>query len=265
MKKLVYYMVPVLLAVILSWKLSGDRMAQREEVDPGLEVYLGEGCIHCHSQYRRPTGVDPRIWGNASDVSRELDTQVPVVFGNRRQGPDLSNIGIRRSREWNRIHLLDPQAVRPGSRMPAYAHLFAGDHSRGDALLDYLQSLGVREAGAYSERISDWSPEDSLFGGNSDAGQELFKENCVSCHGRDGSGNGVLAGQFNPAPRNLQLPSAWQWTYIGADPDKQRIELARLIKFGHPGSSMAGTEWLTDEQISDLIRFIRKLQQDTPR
>lgn len=263
MKKLFYYMLPVLVAGILSWKLATGRLAVQEAVNPGLEVYLGEGCIHCHSQYSRPVGVDPSIWGSTTDADRELDKEIPVVFGNRRQGPDLSNVGIRRSREWNRIHLIDPQAVRPGSRMPAYAHLFSGDHSRGDALLDYLQSLGG-EAGACEQRISDWSPKGPLFGGNPDSGQKLFSEYCASCHGMDGSGNGALAGQFNPAPRNLQLPSAWQWTHTGSDPEKQRIELARLIKFGHPGSSMAGTEWLTEEQITNLIRFIRKLQQDSP-
>jgi cytochrome c oxidase cbb3-type subunit 2 len=109
----------------------------------GREVYIAEGCIHCHSQYVRPGTADEERWGPAIPLS-ESERQRPPLFGNRRQGPDLQNVGARRTAEWQRLHLQSPRAVTPGSRMPSYAHLFSpGPASDGEALLAYLGSLGM--------------------------------------------------------------------------------------------------------------------------
>jgi cytochrome c oxidase cbb3-type subunit 2 len=109
--------------------------------DFGRQVYIAEGCIHCHSQYIRPDSIDEALWGDARepDFSRY---QNPALIGNRRQGPDLMNVGLRRTREWQRKHLRDPREIVPTSRMPSYDHLFSLDEPRGEALLDYLDSLG---------------------------------------------------------------------------------------------------------------------------
>jgi cytochrome c oxidase cbb3-type subunit 2 len=117
-----------------------------ESIEFGRRVYVAEGCIHCHSQYVRPGTADEERWGPAWPLAVAL-AQTPPLLGNRRQGPDLQNVGVRRTREWNRVHLMAPRTVFPGSRMPAYGHLFAGDAVRGEALLDYLMSLG-QPAGA---------------------------------------------------------------------------------------------------------------------
>lgn len=107
----------------------------------GRQVYISEGCMHCHSQYIRPGTHDEALWGAAHDP--EFSRRgAPALIGNRRQGPDLMNVGQRRTRDWQRLHLLAPRLVSPHSRMPSYAHLFAGDDPRGEALLDYLDSLG---------------------------------------------------------------------------------------------------------------------------
>lgn len=109
-------------------------------VSLGRLVYVSEGCIHCHSQYVRPVGPDQELWGPPTDPERALG-QHPVLIGNRRQGPDLANVALRRNSGWNRLHLINPRAITPGSRMPAYPHLFEPDASRGEALLAYLASL----------------------------------------------------------------------------------------------------------------------------
>jgi cytochrome c oxidase cbb3-type subunit 2 len=96
-----------------------------------------EGCIYCHSQYVRPATHDVAWWG----PFREIDcAERPVLIGNRRQGPDLLNVGNRRSDEWQRLHLQGPREISPGSRMPSFAHLFQDD--RGEHLVAYLSSLG---------------------------------------------------------------------------------------------------------------------------
>jgi len=110
--------------------------------DAGRRVYLAEGCIHCHSQFVRPASTDTEFWGPAHPLE-ELLAQTPPLFGNRRQGPDLLNVGRRRPRDWNRQHLIAPRSLSPGSRMPGYGYLFTGAGERGEALLDYLASLGL--------------------------------------------------------------------------------------------------------------------------
>jgi len=128
----------VLVLLALVWP-HGDLSAQ-ENVAAGRKVYIAEGCIHCHSQYVRPGTMDENLWGPAHSLTEVL-AQTPPLLGNRRQGPDLQNVALRRTRDWNRQHLIAPRVITPGSRMPSYKPLFAGDAARGEALLDYLASL----------------------------------------------------------------------------------------------------------------------------
>ena len=114
--------------------------ASSDLVALGRAVYISEGCVHCHSQFVRPVGEHMRLWGARTSVEAAL-AQSPVLIGNRRQGPDLANVGMRRSAEWNQLHLTAPAQLVPGSRMPSYPHLFAEGRGEGVALLAYLQIL----------------------------------------------------------------------------------------------------------------------------
>lgn len=132
----------VLASLIIALGMNSDLAAAADSeplVQRGREVYIAEGCIHCHSQYLRPTV--PGELADAAEASPPAGS--PPLFGNRRQGPDLSTAGRRLpSADWHRLHLSNPRAVRPHSRMPAYAYLFAPGDSRGTALVAYLMSLG---------------------------------------------------------------------------------------------------------------------------
>lgn len=136
----------VAVVALLGAGLLPPRAEAEENIAAGRRVYIAEGCIHCHSQYVRLGTADEELWGPAQPLAQAL-AQEPPLLGNRRQGPDLQNTGLRRPREWQRAHLLAPRMMAPGSRMPSYRHLFAGDAARGEALLDYLLSLG-RPAGS---------------------------------------------------------------------------------------------------------------------
>ncbi len=106
----------------------------------GRLIYIREGCIHCHSQYVRPTGDDLSRYGPHRPIDRSDN---PVLIGNRRQGPDLTWAGRFRDTEWLTRHLIDPKSTSPGSRMPSYAHLFVEDGpglSDGELLVAYLAS-----------------------------------------------------------------------------------------------------------------------------
>jgi len=115
-------------------------------VSRGRQVYISEGCIHCHSQYVRPGSSDEVMWGPTVNVVVRR-TEEPPLIGNRRQGPDLSEVGSRRSALWLRAHFLNPAMLVRESPMPSYAHLFADQ--RGEALLACVQSLGNTHGAAH--------------------------------------------------------------------------------------------------------------------
>ena len=232
---------------------AGGSRAEADPVARGREVYISEGCIHCHSQYVRPGTADEERWGPASSLP-ELRLETPPLPGNRRQGPDLANVGARRSPAWNRLHLSDPQAVTPGSRMPAYAHLFAGENPPGEALLAYLASLGTARAAEQRAAQAAWRPQTAT-----DAPPEprrLYARLCAGCHGAEGRGDGPLAARLGGPPPDF---SAGAWRHIPADDPEPVLALSRIIKFGLSGTDMAGHEYLEDAAVVSLAHFVRTL------
>ena len=246
--------------------LLGQLGAEPLPADPiaaGRQVYLAEGCINCHSQYVRPGTSDAERWGPQRPLADAL-AQTPPLLGNRRQGPDLQNIANRRSREWQRLHLLDPRAVTPGSRMPAYAHLFAAGDPRGEALLAYLGSLGVATTRDHWEEVARWVPPDGTVAQDEPAPRALYQEWCATCHGADGRGGGELAARLPVPPRNL-VDDAWRFQDPAADPATERRALARTIKFGLPGTTMAGHEYLSDAEVLALAGYVQELRRGGAR
>ncbi len=113
----------------------------------GKQVYVGEGCWHCHSQFVRPVSNDAKRFGQVSETwEYQNELQRPVMFGTRRVGPDLSREGGRRGSDWHAVHFFRPTIVSPDSPMPAYPWLFSGEpdrpNARGLALITYIQWLG---------------------------------------------------------------------------------------------------------------------------
>ena len=87
----------------------------------GRDVYIAEGCWHCHSQYVRPVSNEDVRFGPVSTWAQDNNAlQRPVLWGTRRVGPDLTYEGGLRSNDWHTAHFANPQATSPGSVMPAY-------------------------------------------------------------------------------------------------------------------------------------------------
>ena len=130
---------------------SGDAEAWKarcaEALRLGRQVYIGEGCWHCHSQFIRPVSNESKRWGAVSKSEEyQNELQRPVMFGTRRVGPDLIREGGRRSSDWHAVHFFHPTWVSPDSPMPSYPWLFDGTpdepNRRGLALITYIQWLG---------------------------------------------------------------------------------------------------------------------------
>jgi cytochrome c oxidase cbb3-type subunit 2 len=232
----------------------------------GRRVYIEEGCIHCHSQYVRPGAADEVLWGPA----RGIGEGEPPLIGVRRQGPDLLNAGNRRSAAWHRLHLIDPGSLMPGSRMPGYAHLFTepsrgGSGSRGDDLVAYLAQLGQGTAAARLER-AQVTPLAAPAPPSPERGRRLFARYCSPCHGAAGRGDGrfaaqVAQGQAHRAVMNLTKEHFWLIDRgPGAEPETRA--LARLVRWGVPGTGMPGHETLTEQELFDLAAWVETLPRE---
>ena len=217
----------------------------------GRRVYLAEGCIHCHTQYSRPGSPDESLWGPARPVAEVLKGE-PVLIGNRRQGPDLTHVGARRSQAWLKWHFVRPQALVPDSPMPSYAHLFSD--GRGDDLVTYLKESAAGATDALIAQAAHWKPAGSATGLD---GQALFTTYCAICHGSEGTGNGLLAACLVKPPANLT-----KGPFIRTPPgDELELRVARLIKFGQPGADMPGHETLSDGEVLALTRKVLELRR----
>jgi cbb3-type cytochrome c oxidase subunit II len=217
-------------------------------VERGRQVYISEGCISCHSQYVRPDTTDEIMWGPTTPLV-QIHMQRPPLIGNRRQGPDLAQVGTRRSPLWLRAHLVDPAELSYRSPMPSYAFLF-GDE-RGPDLVAYLTSLHTSSSD-YSERQSQWQPDAAAWAAASSAqGAVLYQQHCATCHEGGGaarlrwfSGSARLPADLRESTVAAQLPS--------------RDRLARIIRFGTAGTSMPGHEYLNDLQIASLAQWLEQ-------
>ena len=73
-------------------------LPQSGMADRGRKIYVANGCYYCHTQQVRPdydsSDID-RKWGDRRSAPRDYIFSRPVLLGEFRMGPDLSNIGHR--------------------------------------------------------------------------------------------------------------------------------------------------------------------------
>lgn len=121
----------------------------------------------------------------------------------------------------------------PGSSMPPFHDLSAGE-LRG--LVAYVQALGPADQGF------------TLSDGDRDRASGLFRQNCASCHGADGRGNGRTATTLAPAPTDLGL----------VRPTEVYAEL--VLAKGVPGTAMPPwKDKLSEADRTLLARYARSL------
>ncbi|MEL0606989.1 cbb3-type cytochrome c oxidase subunit II [Vibrio echinoideorum] len=110
----------------------------------GRDIYISEGCHVCHTQMVRP--LEPEVKRNGRP-NKEADDiyEFPNLWGSKRTGPDLTNLGRKYSDQWHAIHLIDPRKVVPTSIMPSYPWLFEQTLTGDDisAKMEVLRTLGV--------------------------------------------------------------------------------------------------------------------------
>ncbi len=238
------------------------------QIQRGRRVYISEGCINCHSQYVRPNTPDVLLWGPTQTLA-SLRAEQPPLIGNRRQGPDLSQVGSRRSPLWLRAHFYSPPQVSHDSIMPSYAYLFrtqqgTGSHAadtRGDDLIAYLQTLRPQDPDqdlAHLLAQRSWQPSPADYATATAAhGEQLFTAECATCH----AANGATRNQWRTSFRRLPpIPAIGPLLDIPSQPGTPRRDrLAQIIKFGIPGTDMPGHEYLPDADVASLTLWLQQI------
>jgi high-affinity iron transporter len=86
-------------------------------------------------------------------------------------------------------------------------------------------------------------------------GQRLFRENCVSCHGDRGAGDGPAADTLNPKPRDFTDPERMQ-TFAPH-------QFFQTISFGVEGTAMPSfAEAFTKDECWDIAFYLMTLRRD---
>ena len=262
--------------------LPGSR-ALTEQEQRGMNIYVAEGCLYCHTQQVRPLDVDapfgrPSAPGDYARL-RPLDNwrMTPEILGTERTGPDLSNAASRQpSDTWQFIHLYNPRAVVKDSVMQAYPWLFETKQhpasedvvvpvpqeyapregkvvatQKAKDLVAYLLSLkqvpiAETETGAQTPPFKAGVTEIGL-------GAQVYASHCASCHQPNGEG---VPGAFPPLKDDP----------VATDKDpKRHIE---IVLFGLQSVAIGGVNYtspmpaqaqaLSDSEIAAVINHERK-------
>ncbi len=119
----------------------------------GRDIYRREGCYTCHSQMIRPFRSETERYGEYSKAG-EFVYDHPFQWGSKRTGPDLAREGtlnLKKSDSWHFNHMDDPQAISPGTIMPAYSFLLDKDLDTAGtaAKIKAMRTMGVPYKNGY--------------------------------------------------------------------------------------------------------------------
>src|SRR5262249_11990207 len=153
------------------------------------------------------------------------------------------------------MHLNRLQEARPRSKPMATRH--ASLHLRRLGTLFFLVSLGTQQLSAptpiHAQAESSNSPQRPPSGQSSPAtsgtpaARELFRQNCVKCHGADGTGS----------PARDRLPEIPDFTKTSWHARRSDAQLVTSILDGKEPKMPSWREKLSEEQARGLVAHVR--------
>jgi ubiquinol-cytochrome c reductase cytochrome b subunit len=238
-----------------------EKKPSAAEIKKGQQVFQANGCSGCH-----------KVNGQGGSV-----------------GPELSGGTLNgKSRQWLEDQVTNPKSHDPNSIMPAFSNLSKGQLGN---LVSYLMGLaggaaaqkdgqtqkqGEKTTASTGAASSPGVPSEeqaleepvgkaAFIIGSSENGADLYKEQCISCHGPEGKG-----GVPNPGSDDGTVPplNPIDRALYSTDPKVFAAAIDKLIQHGsmpsgpHPALHMPAwgdTRSLTQEEISNLEAYIMKL------
>jgi mono/diheme cytochrome c family protein len=97
----------------------------------------------------------------------------------------------------------------------------------------------------------------SVWAGNAERGKAIYGSNCVACHGKVGDGKGPAAQAMRPAPTDFTAAEWWK--------EKTDDQIVRMIKDGRAGTPMVSFAKLSEDELDDLVAYMKKLSKDAVR
>jgi mono/diheme cytochrome c family protein len=89
----------------------------------------------------------------------------------------------------------------------------------------------------------------ALADGDPERGAQLYQGSCMACHGVNADGNGPAAAALKPRPTDFTSAAWWK--------NRTDRQVAVEIKSPTPGTSMMPFAHLSEQQINDLVAFLR--------
>jgi len=158
---------------------------------------------------------------------------------------------------------------------------------QADNARDFRRELAAIEAGDYQDvRIPSWMPDlqeswsellaskpaeqrDDAFKGEAKAllvdfyptlrdSAELFRQQCVHCHGVEGGGDGPTARFLNPRPRDYR-PGIFKFTAMADKSVPRRVDLYNILDEGVTGTAMPSFRRLSKAELHGLVDYVRLL------
>lgn len=117
---------------------------------------------------------------------------------------------------------------------------------RGDVFTEGKQIM--LPAKGVSQFKRPWEPTPEIVA----HGKAIFQQQCISCHGAEGKGDGPAAAALNPHPRNFTQDQGWK---NGRKPS----QIFGTLKTGIPGSGMASFATIPAEDRWTLAHFVASL------
>jgi cytochrome c oxidase cbb3-type subunit 2 len=90
------------------------------------------------------------------------------------------------------------------------------------------------------------------------AGERVFRDNCVVCHGATGDGQGMAAHHFKTPPRDL-TKGRFKFRSTASGQIPSDADLVRTIVRGIPSTGMVPQDHLSDDEVRAVIAFVKSL------
>ncbi len=87
---------------------------------------------------------------------------------------------------------------------------------------------------------------------------ELYRQQCLHCHGAEGGGDGPTARFLNPRPRDYRA-GVFKFTSMKDKSTPRRVDLYRILDEGVTGTAMPSFRRFSQAEIHGLVDYVRLL------